>query len=360
MPHGTCAAVEDAWVELYDNAGFGDRSLMIDFVDRALEDYSNFDRAEGFEDKTSSVRWCLPHGAAFRLWENKNSCGGASRDLVGDGSFHGISSLDDIGFGDATSCAEWIGGPFARAGADRTLECSGPTTAVALDGRSSISINGAPLEFSWQAAGVTFDDPSAATPTGSFPLAQSAVSLTVSDPAGSDTDDLFVTILDTLPPTIACGANVVVDATSPAGATVSYAAPVAEDRCSVRSVICAAASGSVFPIGTTPVQCTVSDFANHSAACSFSVQVKGPAEQAQDLIDIINGLAGVGDGIKNSLVAKLTAAIAAITNERPAACAMLQALASEVEAQSGKELTTAQAAELVERIARMRAALGCD
>jgi hypothetical protein len=83
VPHGTCAAVEDAWVELYDNAGFGDRSLMIDFVDRALEDYSNFDRAEGFEDKTSSVRWCLPHGAAFRLWENKNSCGGASRDLVG-------------------------------------------------------------------------------------------------------------------------------------------------------------------------------------------------------------------------------------------------------------------------------------
>ena len=360
VPHSTCAAVEDAWVELYDDAGFGDRSLMIDFVDRALEDYSNFDRAEGFEDKTSSVRWCLPHGAAFRLWENKNSCGGASRDLVGDGSFHGISNLDDIGFGDATSCAEWIGGPFARAGADRTLECSGPTTAVALDGRSSISINGAPLEFSWQAAGVTFDDPSSATPTGSFPLAQSAVSLTVSDPAGSDTDDLFVTILDTLPPTIACGANVVVDATSPAGATVSYAAPVAEDRCSVRSVICAAASDSVFPIGTTPVQCTVSDFANHSAACSFTVQVKGPAEQADDLIDIINGLAGVGDGIKNSLVAKLTAAIAAITNERPAACAMLQALASEVEAQSGKELTTAQAAELVERIARMRAALGCD
>jgi hypothetical protein len=113
-------------------------------------------------------------------------------------------------------------------------------------------------------------------------------------------------------------------------------------------------------ISTTPVQCTVSDFANHSAACSFTVQVKGPAEQADDLIDIINGLAGVGDGIKNSLVAKLTAAIAAITNERPAACAMLQALASEVEAQSGKELTTAQAAELVERIARMRAALGCD
>jgi hypothetical protein len=359
VPHSTCSAIEDSWVELYDDAGFGDRSLMVDFVDRALEDYSNFDRAEGFEDKTSSVRWCLPPGATFRLWEDKNPSGGGSRDLAGDGSFHGISNLDDIGFGDATSAAEWLGGPFARAGVDRTLECSGPTTAVSLDGRSSISMNGDPLAFSWQAAGVTFNDASSATPTGSFPLAQSSVSLTVSDPAGSDTDNMFVTIVDTLPPTIACSANVVVDATSPAGATVGFSSPAAEDRCSVRSVSCTAPSGGVFPIGTTSVQCTANDFANHSAACSFTVQVKGPAEQAQDLIDIINGLPGVGDGIKSSLVAKLTAAITAIGSERPSACAMLQSLANEVQAQAGKELTTIQAAELAERIARMRAALGC-
>jgi hypothetical protein len=38
---------------------------------------------------------------------------------------------------------------------------------------------------------------------------------------------------------------------------------------------------------------------------------------------------------------------------------MLQSLANEVQAQAGKELTTIQAAELAERIARMRAALGC-
>ena len=67
----------------------------------------------------------------------------------------------------------------------------------------------------------------------------------------------------------------------------------------------------------------------------------------------------MGDGIKNSFVAKLTAAIAAVTTERPSACAMLLALASEVQAQSGKELTAAQAEELAARIASMRAALGC-
>ena len=169
VPHGTCEVIEDAWAELNDDIRFGDRSLMIDFVDRFREDYSNFDRAEGFEDKTSSVRWCIPAGASLRLWEHKESCGGDHRDLVGDGTFHTLGSLG--GFGDETSCAEWIGGPFARAGTDRTAECTGPTTAIQLNGRASVSVEGGTMTFAWQAPGVTFDDATSATPIGGFPLA---------------------------------------------------------------------------------------------------------------------------------------------------------------------------------------------
>jgi hypothetical protein len=360
VPHDTCEVIEDAWAELNDDIRFGDRSLMVDFVDRDLEDYSNFDHVEGFEDKTSSVRWCIPHGATFRLWEDKNSCGGSHLDLVGDGTFHTISNLDSVGFGDAASCAEWRGGPFARAGADRTAECTGSTTPVPLDGQASISVEGGALTYSWEAPGVTFDDPHSSTPTGGFPLAQTTATLIFTDSAGSNSDTVNVNIVDTIAPTIACPANVVVDATMPGGALVSYPSPAAADSCSVKSVTCVAPSGSTFAVGTSTVQCTVADFANHSTSCSFTVHVKSPAEQASDLIAKINGLPGVPDGTKNSFIVKLNAVIAAIAGGNTTSpCNDLLALMNAVQAQAGKALTAAQAADLVADITRIRAALGC-
>ena len=359
VPHDSCATIEDAWVELYSNSGFGGRSLMIDFVDRTLEDYLDLHHAEDFGDEASSVRWCLPHGAAVRLWENAGPCDGSHRDLVGDGTFHAISDLGSMGFGDTASCVKWVGGPFARAGADRRLECRGPTTQAQLDGRASISLEGG-LMFLWEAAGVAFEDATAERPLGSFALGQTGVTLTVSDPAGSDSDSVTVNIVDTIAPTIACPANVVVDATAPGGAAVSYPPPTAVDGCSVPRVVCDPSAGSLFPVGTNAVQCTATDNANHAASCSFTVRVKSPAEQAADLIVKINGLPGVQDGVKNSLVVKLDAVRAALAlGNTTSACADLQALALAVQAQAGRQLTAAQAADLLVDITRIRAALGC-
>ena len=273
VPHDSCATIEDAWVELYSDSGFGGRSLMIDFVDRTLEDYSDLDHAEDFGDEASSVRWCLPHGAAVRLWGNAGPCDGSHRDLVGDGTFHDISDLGSVGFGDTASCVKWIGGPFARAGSDRRLECRGPTTQAQLDGRASISLEGG-LMFLWEAAGVAFEDATAERPLGSFALGQTGVTLTVSDPAGSDSDSVTVNIVDTIAPTIACPANVVVDATAPGGAAVSYPPPTAVDGCSVPRVVCDPSAGSLFPVGTNSVQCTATDNSSHVASCSFTVKVR--------------------------------------------------------------------------------------
>ncbi|MGD9030911.1 MAG: hypothetical protein PVG25_13985, partial [Anaerolineae bacterium] len=66
----SCQGIENAWAELYDDEDYGDRSLVIDFVDRGLEYYADFDYVEGFGDKTSSARWCLPSGYRYALFHD--------------------------------------------------------------------------------------------------------------------------------------------------------------------------------------------------------------------------------------------------------------------------------------------------
>ena len=78
---------------------------------------------------------------------------------------------------------------------------------------------------------------------------------------------------DTRPPTVTCPGNINgVPSTSPAGAVVIYSAS-GSDTCGLASLVCAPASGSTFPIGTTTVTCTATDGAGNRAACSFTVTV---------------------------------------------------------------------------------------
>jgi hypothetical protein len=49
------------------------------------------------------------------------------------------------------------------------------------------------------------------------------------------------------------------------------AAPVVTDNCPGATFVCAPASGSCFPIGTTTVTCTATDAAGNTATCSFAV-----------------------------------------------------------------------------------------
>jgi hypothetical protein len=78
----------------------------------------------------------------------------------------------------------------------------------------------------------------------------------------------------TLPsPTITCPGNIAEQATDPAGKVVTFAMPAASSPNGSVTVVCTPASGSVFPIGTTTVNCTATDVANQTATCSFTVTV---------------------------------------------------------------------------------------
>ncbi len=108
VPHNTCNTIEDAWVELYDNTFYDStlgEGLMIDYVDRNLENYLNYDDAEDFEDQAEAVSWCLPSGWAYRIYQHKNPCRGKLLTLYGNNAFYSIKDLDQYGMKDKASCS---------------------------------------------------------------------------------------------------------------------------------------------------------------------------------------------------------------------------------------------------------------
>lgn len=101
------------------------------------------------------------------------------------------------------------------------------------------------------------------------------VTLTVTDPSGNSSScQSTVTVVDNTPPTVSCPANIA--RSNDAGqcsAVVIYATPTPSDNCPGATAGCFPTSGSVFPKGTTIVNCTATDASNNTSSCSFTVTV---------------------------------------------------------------------------------------
>ncbi|MFN8393937.1 MAG: HYR domain-containing protein [Bacteroidia bacterium] len=102
----------------------------------------------------------------------------------------------------------------------------------------------------------------------------------VTDAAGNTATCSFtVTVVDNQPPVIVCPSNILATASSPAGATVTYTAPIGSDNCAGATTAQTAglASGATFPIGTTTNTFTVTAANGATTTCSFTVTVQGVA-----------------------------------------------------------------------------------
>jgi DNA-binding beta-propeller fold protein YncE len=166
--------------------------------------------------------------------------------------------------------------PTANAGADQPVECAGATTAVNLDGSASTAGSGTINSYSWAEGATPLG--TGAMLTVNLPVGTHTITLTVTDTGGgSDTDDVVITVQDTLAPNISCPANVVVNLPMNSTATsmvVNYPAVTAADSCSSSvTVNSTPASGSVFSVGSTTVNATADDGAGHTSNCSFTVTV---------------------------------------------------------------------------------------
>jgi hypothetical protein len=111
-------------------------------------------------------------------------------------------------------------------------------------------------------------------PSGStFPIGTTTVICTVTDQVGASASGSFTVTVTNNPPTFTPPANITEEATGPAGATVSFIASGDDVEQGSIPAVCTPASGSRFPIGSTIVNCTVTDVAGASAAGSFTVTV---------------------------------------------------------------------------------------
>ena len=193
-----------------------------------------------------------------------------------------------------------------------------------------------------------------------FPVGATIVTYTATDSVGLMTSAMqTVTVNDTTAPLLSTLPNVTVNATSPAGAVVTYPLPAVTDNCPGVSVACTPPSGSTFAIGTSTVTCTATDAAGNSASKTFQVTIVDAAGQTTNLSALVSSL-GLDHGIENSLLAKLSNALAAISaGNLGSACGLLDAFINEVQAQTGKKITAAQAAQLIAAATQIKAVLGC-
>jgi hypothetical protein len=173
----------------------------------------------------------------------------------------------------------------------------------------TLSLPSSPLTVkatSAQGATVTYtvtaslpDDPnssptvSCTPPSGStFPVGTTTVQCTASDkatPPDVTTGSFQVIVQSAQPPVLNLPAPIIVNATSPQGATVTYTVTASDPVYlpGQLTITCTPPSGSVFPIGTTTVQCTATNPASKVSTGSFQVLVKGAIPQIYDLLTLI-------------------------------------------------------------------------
>jgi len=113
VPHESCSSnIENSWIELYDDDHWEDRSLMIDYIDRELENYTDYSKVDDFDEKISSARWCLPDNWVYYLFSGPKAQG-QLLPLYGNGDMREIDDMKKHAFGDKTWSSYFIEDPPA-------------------------------------------------------------------------------------------------------------------------------------------------------------------------------------------------------------------------------------------------------
>jgi uncharacterized repeat protein (TIGR01451 family) len=102
-----------------------------------------------------------------------------------------------------------------------------------------------------------------------------SVSSLATDPNLNNNTAMVTVTASNPPPVITCppNQNAVTPDPGNMNAMVTYPAPMVMDNCPGASAACVPPSGSIFPLGITPVTCTATDSGGQMANCQFNVTV---------------------------------------------------------------------------------------
>jgi uncharacterized membrane protein len=188
-----------------------------------------------------------------------------------------------------------------------------------------------------------------------FALGQTMVTCSSTDTHNNTGSATFmVTVVDTTPPVLTLPQNITIDATSPAGAAVTFAAYANDTVSGIVAVACLPASGATFPIGTTTVNCSAQDGSGNTATGAFTITVLSGAQITSDLLGNV-----VIDGFQQSQNLLQNVMKSLSKGNTSAACSQLNSFLSQVQAQTGKSLTASEAASLTSAANAAKAAIGC-
>jgi HYR domain len=214
---------------------------------------------------------------------------------------------------------------------------------------------------------------------GVYPVGITNVVWTATDESGNTgSATQLVTVKDVEAPTIDLPSALTVNATSPAGALVSFAS-FGHDNVGVTSFSCTPVSGTRFPIGRTLVSCSAVDAAgNKSASASLSVTVLGAQQQIANLIESIKGFLPIGGGKfdehrdnyddrdnqpsgrqGNQLLSALSSALSNSRSTR-AACPALNMIVAMVRTKTPAVFPPAISAQILADVARIKNVIGCS
>jgi MYXO-CTERM domain-containing protein len=111
-------------------------------------------------------------------------------------------------------------------------------------------------------------------PGSVFPLGRTLVTAAATDSQGTEESCTFeVNVVDTTPPVIAPPQDITVESPTPDGVSVEFPEAVVTEAVALASVVATPASGSVFPIGVTPVTVVATDAAGNHSEATFTVTV---------------------------------------------------------------------------------------
>jgi hypothetical protein len=197
-----------------------------------------------------------------------------------------------------------------------------------------------------------------------FPVGTTTLTYSATDAHGNTgTATQIVTVVDNTAPVISCPANIVLEPTCPSGAIATFADATATDNCGVQSVVRTAgpASGSVFPIGTTPVTFTATDIHGNTTSCTFTVTVKTVLQTIDDLKAAVSANQQLNPPQRNGLISKLDAARQHIVSgNQNGACAKLADFVNSVENFiSGGNLSAATGNAWISTANNVRNTIGC-